>query len=187
MLICDFLFWWSGQQGRLTFCFVWCQQNTPFHADSLKSRMCLCRNAAIVCWAHLLLSISEKINQKTALVPKISTQFEENVFFRCACAEPRNPSNETLEFWEDRNVTPSQVNWTALEVAVSIAWLLKKKVNAASVALNKHKPLETDTDARTIIIKFFDSGSTESLILIFREAARVQPWIRDAWAGFHRI
>lgn len=63
----------------------------------------------------------------------------------------------------------------------------EKKVNAASVPLNKHKPLEIDTDALTIISKFFESGSTESLILIFREAARVQPWIRDVWAGFHRI
>lgn len=61
------------------------------------------------------------------------------------------------------------------------------KLNAASVALNKHKPLVIDIDALIIISKFFDSGSTECLILIFREAARVQPWIRDVWAGFYRI
>ncbi|XP_075905434.1 sodium-driven chloride bicarbonate exchanger-like isoform X2 [Nelusetta ayraudi] len=34
----------------------------------------------------------------------------------CACAEPRNPSNKTLQFWEERNITASQVNWTMLEV-----------------------------------------------------------------------
>ncbi|KAM9334399.1 sodium-driven chloride bicarbonate exchanger-like isoform 2-T2 [Symphorus nematophorus] len=34
----------------------------------------------------------------------------------CACVEPRDPSNETLRFWEERNITPSQVNWTMLEV-----------------------------------------------------------------------
>ncbi|XP_073318417.1 sodium-driven chloride bicarbonate exchanger-like [Pagrus major] len=34
----------------------------------------------------------------------------------CACTEPRDPSNETLQLWEDRNITPSQVNWTMLEV-----------------------------------------------------------------------
>uniref|UniRef100_A0A674PHH7 Anion exchange protein n=1 Tax=Takifugu rubripes TaxID=31033 RepID=A0A674PHH7_TAKRU len=37
--------------------------------------------------------------------------------YSCACVEPQNPNNETIQFWEDRNVTPSQVNWTALEVA----------------------------------------------------------------------
>lgn len=39
---------------------------------------------------------------------------------RCACEEPRDPSNETLQFWEERNITPSQVNWTMLEVKVRI-------------------------------------------------------------------
>lgn len=81
--------------------------------------MCLYRNE-LLC-AGLIYYISGKKNQKTAWISKIRTRFEENVFFRCACVEPMNPSNETVRFWEDRNVTPSQVNWTALEVAVSIA------------------------------------------------------------------
>ncbi|XP_038157938.1 sodium-driven chloride bicarbonate exchanger-like isoform X3 [Cyprinodon tularosa] len=34
----------------------------------------------------------------------------------CSCVEPRNPSNETLQFWEERNITTSEVNWTMLEV-----------------------------------------------------------------------
>uniref|UniRef100_A0A667Y0E0 Anion exchange protein n=1 Tax=Myripristis murdjan TaxID=586833 RepID=A0A667Y0E0_9TELE len=34
----------------------------------------------------------------------------------CACVEPRDPSNETLRYWEERNITASQVNWTSLEV-----------------------------------------------------------------------
>ncbi|XP_045909530.1 sodium-driven chloride bicarbonate exchanger-like [Micropterus dolomieu] len=36
--------------------------------------------------------------------------------YSCACVEPRDPSNETLQFWEERNITSSQVNWTMLEV-----------------------------------------------------------------------
>uniref|UniRef100_A0A3P8SMP3 Anion exchange protein n=1 Tax=Amphiprion percula TaxID=161767 RepID=A0A3P8SMP3_AMPPE len=36
--------------------------------------------------------------------------------YSCACVEPRNPSNETLRFWEERNITASEVNWTMLEV-----------------------------------------------------------------------
>lgn len=37
---------------------------------------------------------------------------------RCACVEPREPSNETQRYWEDKNITVSQVNWTQLEVHV---------------------------------------------------------------------
>nr|XP_043872985.1 sodium-driven chloride bicarbonate exchanger-like isoform X1 [Solea senegalensis] len=36
--------------------------------------------------------------------------------YSCACVEPMNPSNKTLRFWEERNITASQVNWTMLEV-----------------------------------------------------------------------
>ncbi|KAM8905002.1 sodium-driven chloride bicarbonate exchanger-like isoform 1-T1 [Spinachia spinachia] len=36
--------------------------------------------------------------------------------YSCACVEPMNPSNETLQFWDEKNITASQVNWTMLEV-----------------------------------------------------------------------
>ncbi|XP_040036491.1 sodium-driven chloride bicarbonate exchanger isoform X1 [Gasterosteus aculeatus] len=36
--------------------------------------------------------------------------------YSCACVEPMNPSNETLLFWDEKNITASQVNWTMLEV-----------------------------------------------------------------------
>ncbi|XP_042368819.1 sodium-driven chloride bicarbonate exchanger-like isoform X2 [Plectropomus leopardus] len=36
--------------------------------------------------------------------------------YSCACVEPTDPSNETLQYWEERNITASQVNWTMLEV-----------------------------------------------------------------------
>uniref|UniRef100_A0A8D2ZE68 Anion exchange protein n=1 Tax=Scophthalmus maximus TaxID=52904 RepID=A0A8D2ZE68_SCOMX len=36
--------------------------------------------------------------------------------YSCACVEPRNPSNDTLRYWDERNITSSHVNWTMLEV-----------------------------------------------------------------------
>ena len=32
--------------------------------------------------------------------------------------EPKDPSNSTLRYWEDRNITASEVNWTSMEVKV---------------------------------------------------------------------
>ncbi|XP_075333809.1 sodium-driven chloride bicarbonate exchanger-like isoform X6 [Odontesthes bonariensis] len=34
----------------------------------------------------------------------------------CTCVEPRDPNNDTLRFWDESNITVSQVNWTSLEV-----------------------------------------------------------------------
>ncbi|XP_016894020.1 sodium-driven chloride bicarbonate exchanger-like isoform X2 [Cynoglossus semilaevis] len=36
--------------------------------------------------------------------------------YSCECVEPMNPSNNTIRFWEENNITASQVNWTTLEV-----------------------------------------------------------------------
>ncbi|XP_029304138.1 sodium-driven chloride bicarbonate exchanger-like isoform X2 [Cottoperca gobio] len=36
--------------------------------------------------------------------------------YSCACVEPINPSNDTLRYWDESNITASQVNWTMLEV-----------------------------------------------------------------------
>lgn len=56
---------------------------------------------------------------------------------RCACLEPSNPSNETLQFWEKRNITASEVNWTNLEVAVgNPLYLTKKSLTDKDYALN---------------------------------------------------
>lgn len=37
----------------------------------------------------------------------------------CKCAEPDNPSNETLEIWNERNITASAVPWANLTVKVT--------------------------------------------------------------------
>ncbi|XP_056287028.1 sodium-driven chloride bicarbonate exchanger-like [Pseudoliparis swirei] len=36
--------------------------------------------------------------------------------YSCECVEPMNPSNDTLHFWDQKNISASQVNWTMLEV-----------------------------------------------------------------------
>lgn len=39
-------------------------------------------------------------------------------FHRCSCVEPSDPTNGTLKFWENNNITASEIYWEALEVKV---------------------------------------------------------------------
>lgn len=51
----------------------------------------------------------------------ISKGFDVEVFccfHRCSCVEPPDPSNATLRYWEQNNITASEIYWEALEVKV---------------------------------------------------------------------
>lgn len=39
--------------------------------------------------------------------------------FRCNCVEPEHPSNKTLRYWQDYNISASDVPWGNLTVSVS--------------------------------------------------------------------
>ncbi|XP_038234333.1 electroneutral sodium bicarbonate exchanger 1 isoform X4 [Dermochelys coriacea] len=38
-------------------------------------------------------------------------------FCNCKCAAPENPSNQTLQFWSDRKIVPSAIEWANLTVS----------------------------------------------------------------------
>lgn len=57
----------------------------------------------------------KKIEIKCRILKKLF-----RLFFRCVCAEPYNPSNETLELWKRKNVTAYSISWGNLTVSVSI-------------------------------------------------------------------
>lgn len=43
-----------------------------------------------------------------------------NLFFRCSCVEPDNPSNTTLQYWQSKNMSSFAIPWTNLTVTVSM-------------------------------------------------------------------
>lgn len=42
------------------------------------------------------------------------------VFCRCVCTMPKEPSNATLNYWEEKNITASEIDWLGLDVKVSV-------------------------------------------------------------------
>ncbi|CAG04975.1 unnamed protein product, partial [Tetraodon nigroviridis] len=73
--------------------------------------------AALICIIFIYEALEKLIHLGVHYPINKNNNLQKLTQYSCACVEPRNPSNETLRFWEDRNVTASQVNWTALEVA----------------------------------------------------------------------
>lgn len=77
----------------------------------------------------------------------MNTHFKTLYAISCRCAEPDNPSNKTLELWNQRNVTASAVPWSNLTVTVrqpptilthSLVKLLKTKTFLHGLTLKVH-------------------------------------------------
>uniref|UniRef100_A0A8B9REE4 Anion exchange protein n=1 Tax=Astyanax mexicanus TaxID=7994 RepID=A0A8B9REE4_ASTMX len=40
--------------------------------------------------------------------------------YSCVCTEPKDPSNATLRYWQEKNITTSEVDWLGLDVKVRL-------------------------------------------------------------------
>ncbi|KAG7235410.1 hypothetical protein INR49_002721 [Caranx melampygus] len=72
--------------------------------------------AALICIIFIYEALEKLIHLGVHYPINKNNNLQKLTQYSCACVEPRNPSNETLLLWEERNITASQVNWTMLEV-----------------------------------------------------------------------
>nr|QOU09179.1 csolute carrier family 4 member 10A [Lateolabrax maculatus] len=72
--------------------------------------------AALICIIFIYEALEKLLHLGVHYPINKNNNLQKLTQYSCACVEPRYPSNETLQFWEERNITVSQVNWTMLEV-----------------------------------------------------------------------
>ncbi|XP_041637677.1 sodium-driven chloride bicarbonate exchanger-like isoform X4 [Cheilinus undulatus] len=72
--------------------------------------------AALICIIFIYEALEKLIHLGVHYPINKNNNLQKLTMYSCSCVEPRNPSNETLRYWEERNITASQVNWTMLEV-----------------------------------------------------------------------
>ncbi|XP_078022110.1 sodium-driven chloride bicarbonate exchanger-like isoform X2 [Epinephelus lanceolatus] len=72
--------------------------------------------AALICIIFIYEALEKLIHLGVHYPINKNNNLQKLTQYSCACVEPMDPSNETLRYWEERNITASQVNWTMLEV-----------------------------------------------------------------------
>ncbi|XP_061834408.1 sodium-driven chloride bicarbonate exchanger-like isoform X1 [Nerophis lumbriciformis] len=72
--------------------------------------------AALICIIFIYEALEKLLHLGVHYPINKNNDLQKLTQYSCACVEPSNPSNETLQFWEKRNITASHVNWTMLEV-----------------------------------------------------------------------
>ncbi|XP_069007198.1 LOW QUALITY PROTEIN: sodium-driven chloride bicarbonate exchanger-like [Embiotoca jacksoni] len=78
--------------------------------------------AALICIIFIYEALEKLLHLGVHYPINKNNDLQKLTQYSCACAEPRDPSNETLRYWEEKNFTSSDVNWTALEVKECEMW-----------------------------------------------------------------
>ncbi|XP_077369760.1 sodium-driven chloride bicarbonate exchanger-like [Festucalex cinctus] len=72
--------------------------------------------AALICIIFIYEALEKLIHLGVHYPINKNNNLQKLTQYSCTCVEPRDPSNETRLFWEEKNITASEVNWTMLEV-----------------------------------------------------------------------
>ncbi|XP_077581691.1 sodium-driven chloride bicarbonate exchanger-like isoform X2 [Stigmatopora nigra] len=72
--------------------------------------------AALICIIFIYEALEKLVHLGVHYPINKNNNLQKLTQYSCICVEPGNPSNETRLFWEERNITASEVNWTMLEV-----------------------------------------------------------------------
>ncbi|XP_068575719.1 sodium-driven chloride bicarbonate exchanger-like isoform X3 [Cebidichthys violaceus] len=72
--------------------------------------------AALICIIFIYEALEKLLHLGVHYPINKNNDLQKLTQYSCACVEPMNPSNETLQYWDKNNITASQVNWTMLEV-----------------------------------------------------------------------
>ncbi|GAA6089028.1 sodium-driven chloride bicarbonate exchanger isoform X1 [Tachysurus ichikawai] len=74
--------------------------------------------ASLICIIFIYEALEKLIHLGDTYPFNMKNNIEKLTTYSCACIEPVNPSNATLLYWEQNNITASEIYWEALEVQV---------------------------------------------------------------------
>uniref|UniRef100_A0A3B3B6X9 Anion exchange protein n=1 Tax=Oryzias melastigma TaxID=30732 RepID=A0A3B3B6X9_ORYME len=72
--------------------------------------------AALICIIFIYEALEKLVHLGVHYPINKNNNLQKLTQYWCLCEEPHSPSNETLHFWQERNITASEVNWTSLDV-----------------------------------------------------------------------
>ncbi|CAJ0926468.1 unnamed protein product [Ranitomeya imitator] len=72
--------------------------------------------AALICIIFIYEALEKLIHLGENYPINMNNNLELLTQYSCSCAEPANPTNETLKYWDEANISTSDVTWTNLTV-----------------------------------------------------------------------
>ncbi|KAB5577191.1 hypothetical protein PHYPO_G00207100 [Pangasianodon hypophthalmus] len=135
--------------------------------------------ASLICIIFIYEALEKLIHLGETYPFNMNNNLEKLTTYSCACVEPVNPSNATLQYWEQNNITASEIYWEALEVKDCIE---KKGVFVGS-ACGPHGPYIPDVLFWSVVL-FFSTVAMSAFLKEFKTSRYFPTKVRSIISDF---
>uniref|UniRef100_W5MIF2 Anion exchange protein n=1 Tax=Lepisosteus oculatus TaxID=7918 RepID=W5MIF2_LEPOC len=137
--------------------------------------------AALICLIFIYESL-EKLLHLGELYPiNMHSDLDKLTLYYCKCTEPDNPSNQTLQYWSERNISASYVPWANLTVTEC----LKLQGEFVGTACGHHGPYTPDVLFWSAIL-FFSTFALSTFLKQFKTSRYFPTRVRSLGARLRR-
>ncbi|CDQ57748.1 unnamed protein product [Oncorhynchus mykiss] len=106
--------------------------------------------ASLICIIFIYEALEKLIHLGEHYPINMNNNLDKLTRYSCSCVEPPDPSNATLRYWEQNNITASEIYWEALEVKDCI----KRRGEFVGTACGPHGPYIPDVLFWSVVLFF---------------------------------
>ncbi|KAG9340881.1 hypothetical protein JZ751_020074 [Albula glossodonta] len=119
--------------------------------------------ASLICIIFIYEALEKLIHLGETYPINMNNNLDKLTQYSCICVEPPDPNNATLQYWEDNNITTTEIYWEALEVKDCI----KKRGEFVGSACGPHGPYIPDVLFWSVVL-FFSTVAMSSFLKEFK-------------------
>ncbi|KAF5904148.1 sodium-driven chloride bicarbonate exchanger isoform X1, partial [Clarias magur] len=135
--------------------------------------------ASLICIIFIYEALEKLIHLGETYPFNMNNNLEKLTTYSCACIEPVNPSNATLQYWNQNNITASEIYWEALEVQDCI----EKKGMFVGSACGPHGPYVPDVLFWCVVL-FFSTVAMSAFLKEFKTSRYFPTRVRSIISDF---
>uniref|UniRef100_A0A672SJR9 Anion exchange protein n=1 Tax=Sinocyclocheilus grahami TaxID=75366 RepID=A0A672SJR9_SINGR len=135
--------------------------------------------ASLICIIFIYEALEKLIHLGETYPINMNNNLEKLTTYRCSCIEPANPSNATLQYWEQNNISAPEIFWEALEVQDCI----EKKGEFVGSACGPHGPYVPDVLFWSIVL-FFSTVAMAAFLKEFKTSRYFPTKVRAIISDF---
>ncbi|XP_056098683.1 sodium-driven chloride bicarbonate exchanger [Rhinichthys klamathensis goyatoka] len=135
--------------------------------------------ASLICIIFIYEALEKLIHLGETYPINMNNNLQKLTTYRCSCIEPANPSNATLLYWEQNNISAPEIFWEALEVQDCI----EKKGEFVGSACGPHGPYVPDVLFWSVVL-FFSTVAMSAFLKEFKTSRYFPTKVRSIISDF---
>ncbi|XP_018598740.2 sodium-driven chloride bicarbonate exchanger-like isoform X1 [Scleropages formosus] len=135
--------------------------------------------ASLICIIFIYEALEKLIHLGETYPFNMNNDLNKLTQYSCVCMEPLSPSNATLRYWEEHNITLSEIHWGTLDVKDC----LKNRGEFTGTACGPHGPYIPDVLFWSIVL-FFSTVAMSAFLKDFKTSRYFPTKVRAIISDF---